>query len=144
MSADQENALQTALEQEIATYLNWDLRPEHSRADHNLAIYAAGLIAIITLRADESAAVLRIEEGSEPDERTPVAVVSAEGTERHVTNAEYDALANLTANLCDSNTAAWHPLCSHVDNRHGVYHLDLTKARQAGLDLLARNATPAK
>ncbi|MFK0179657.1 hypothetical protein ACIQVR_27225 [Streptomyces xanthochromogenes] len=40
-------------------------------------------------------------------------------------------------NLVDDNAVAWHPLCSRVD-RHGVCHLDLVKARDAGTALLAK------
>ncbi|MFC8125477.1 hypothetical protein [Streptomyces sp. NPDC057302] len=67
-------------------------------------------------------------------------MLAAEGD---LTDDESDELVDYVGNLFDSSAAAWHPLCSHVDIRHGLYHLDLGKARQAGI-VLARRAASAK
>jgi hypothetical protein len=142
---DQESALLEALNREFAVYdISKEMPGQRAEADHDIAVYAAAVIALIVRRHDQGAAGLVIDEGMDPDERIAGAVLSAEGAERDLTEDEADGLDALTGNLCDGNSAAWHPLCSHVDDRHGVFHLDLDKAHQAGLDLLARRAPSAK
>ncbi|MFD4475936.1 hypothetical protein ACFWPU_07455 [Streptomyces sp. NPDC058471] len=66
----------------------------------------------------------------------------AEGAERDLTYDESDELVDYVGDLYDSNAAARHPLCSHVDIRHGLYHLDLGKARQAEIVLARRASLP--
>jgi hypothetical protein len=60
-------------------------------------------------RHDKGAAGLVVDEGMDPDERIASAVLSAEGAERDLTDDESDDLGALTGNLCDANSAAWHP-----------------------------------
>ncbi|MFI6282875.1 hypothetical protein [Streptomyces sp. NPDC050988] len=142
---DQESALLEALNREFAVYdISKEMPGQRAEADHDIAVYAAAVIALIMRRHDKGAAGLVIDEGMDPDERVASAVLSAEGAERDLTEAESDDLGALTGSLCDGNSAAWYPLCSHVDDRHGVFRLDLDRAHQAGLDLLARRAPSAK
>ncbi|MFJ9580873.1 hypothetical protein ACIRQF_31350 [Streptomyces sp. NPDC101191] len=142
---DLESALLEALNREIAVYdVSEELPGQRAEADHDIAVYTAAVVALIVRRHDKGAACLVIDEGMDPDERVADAVLSAEGAERDLTEDESDNLGVLTGNFSDRNSAAWHPLCRHVDDRHGVFHLDLDKASKAGLDLLARRAASAK
>ncbi|MFF7953913.1 hypothetical protein [Streptomyces griseorubiginosus] len=142
---DQESALLEALNREIAVYdVSEEMPGKRAEADHDIAVYSAAVVALIVRRNDKGAARLVIDEGMDPDERVAKTVLSAEGAERDLTEDEFDNLGTLIGNFCDRNSTAWHPLCSHVDDRHGVFHLDLNKASKAGLDLLARRATSVK
>ncbi|WP_181800372.1 hypothetical protein [Streptomyces ipomoeae] len=144
MPVDEESALLEALNQEIAVYQAAELLPaQRALADQDLALCSAALIAHTLQRHDRGAAAVRIDEDCDPDERFASAVVSAEGAERDLTDAESDDLGALACNLTDGNALAWRPLCGHVDDRRGVYYLQLDAARQAGRELLARRAAPS-
>ncbi|MEJ8654705.1 hypothetical protein WKI65_43405 [Streptomyces sp. MS1.AVA.3] len=145
MAAGEEGALLEALGQEMATYHFAALLPEQQAlADRELARCSAAVVAHTLLRHDAAVAAVRIEEGGLPDERCASTVISAEGAERDLTDAESDDLGRVDANLMDSNADAWYPLCREVDERSGVFILDVGKALGAGRDMLARRTTPSR
>ncbi|WP_435058455.1 hypothetical protein [Streptomyces sp. bgisy060] len=145
MAADEEAALREVLDEEIATYQIAELLPEQrASADLELARCSAALIAHALLRHDRAVAAVRIEEDNDPDERYTSAAISAEGAERDLTDEESDDISGLDSNLTDSNAAAWHPLCRDVDDRHGVYVLDVARAMEAGRDVLTRRAAASR
>ncbi|MFJ8676831.1 hypothetical protein [Streptomyces sp. NPDC093589] len=130
-----EAAIRTALHEALTAYHG----TSSAAADHALAVYSCSLAAHLVLRHDPHAVALVIEEGDYPNWRSARGVVGADGTVRPLTDDEDDGLddADAVHNLVDGNATAWRPLCSHVDN-HGVYHLDIVKARDAGTALLAK------
>ncbi|MFH8295038.1 hypothetical protein [Streptomyces sp. NPDC018059] len=141
MATDDEAALNDVLDEEILTYQIAELLPEQrASADLELARCSAALIAHVLLRHDRAVAAVRIEENGDPDERIASAAISAEGAERDLADEESDALDGLASNLMTSNAAAWQPLCRDVDDRRGVYVLDLARALEAGRDVLVRRA----
>jgi hypothetical protein len=142
MATTTEAALHTALHEAVTAYRTHGTHD----ADRALAVHSCSLAAHIVLRHDPHAVALVIEEGDYPNWRSARAVVGADGTVRPLTDDEDEDLddADAVHNLVDGNAYAWHPLCSRVDNQRGVYHLDLAKARQAGLDLLARRTTTSR
>ncbi|MDJ0465054.1 hypothetical protein [Streptomyces sp. H27-C3] len=145
MAADEEAALRDVLDEEILTYQVAELLPEQrAAADLELARCSAALVAHALLRHDRAVAAVRIEEDNDPDERFASAAISAEGAERDLTDEESDALSGLDSNLMASNAAAWHPLCRDVDDRGGVYVLDVARALAAGREVLARRAAPSR
>ncbi|MBT2509734.1 hypothetical protein J7I98_28460 [Streptomyces sp. ISL-98] len=143
--ATDEEALLAVLGEEILAYQIAELLPEQrAAADLELARCSAALVAHALLRHDSAVAAVRIEEDSDPDERYASAAISAEGAERDLTDAESDDLGGLDSNLMDSNAAAWHPLCRDVDDRHGVYVLDVAGALESGREVLARRASSSR
>ncbi|MFI8091492.1 hypothetical protein ACIF9R_24760 [Streptomyces sp. NPDC086080] len=48
-----------------------------------------------------------------------------------------DTLSAIPANLTDATADTWHALCTSVDERYGVYRLDLQAAMDAGRAALA-------
>ncbi|MEU3704764.1 hypothetical protein AB0E82_21050 [Streptomyces anulatus] len=144
MAADEE-ALTEALSEEIAAYQIAALLPEQrAAADLELARCSAALVAHVLLQHDSAVVAVRVEEGGDPDERLASAAISAEGAERDLTDRESDELDGLASNLMASNAAAWHPLCRDVDDRGGVYVLDVARALEAGRDVLARRTAPSR
>lgn len=130
-----EAAVRTALEEALAAYH----ASSSEAADHALAVYSCSLAAHVVLRHDPDAVALVIDEGDYPDWRSTRGVIGADGTVRPLTDDEDEDLedADPVRNLADGNASAWHPLCSHIDS-HGVCHLDLVKARDAGTALLGQ------
>jgi hypothetical protein len=143
--ATDEEALRAVLSEEIAAYQIAVLLPEQrAAADLELARCSAALVAHILLRHDSAVAAVRIEEDCDPDERYASAAISAEGAERDLTEGESDDLGGVESNLMNSNAAAWRPLCRDVDDRGGVYVLDVARALEAGRDVLARRTAPSR
>jgi hypothetical protein len=141
-STGTEAAVRTALHEALTAYH----ANGTTEADHALAMHSCSLAAHVVLRHNPHAVALVIEEGDYPNWRSARGVVGADGTVRPLTDDEDEDLddADAVHNLVDGNAYAWHPLCSRVDNQRGVYHLDLAKARQAGVDLLARRTTTSR
>ncbi|MYZ35030.1 MULTISPECIES: hypothetical protein [unclassified Streptomyces] len=133
-----EAAIRTALHEALTAYH----ATSSAAADHALAVYSCSLAAHVVLRHDPHAVALVIEEGDYPNWRSARGVVSVDGTVRPLTDDDDEDEdvedADAVHNLVDGNAAAWRPLCSRFDRRHGVYHLDLVKARDAGTSLLAK------
>lgn len=145
MTADEEAALLDVLNEEILAYQISELLPEQRAfADLEVARCSAALVAHTLLRHDSAVTAVRIEEDYDPDERYASAVISAEGAERDLTDAESGDLGGLDSNLMASNAAAWHPLCRDVDDRGGVYVLDVARALEAGRGVLARRTAPSQ
>lgn len=143
--ATDEEVLCEALNEEIAAYQITELLPEQRMAaDLELARCSAALIAHVLLRHDSAVAAVRIEDDCCPDERYASTVISTEGAERDLTDEELDDLDGVASNLAASNAAAWRPLCRDVDDRRGVYILDLVRALEAGRDVLARRAARSR
>ncbi|MEV7157152.1 hypothetical protein AB0N77_21390 [Streptomyces misionensis] len=130
-----EAAVRTALHEALTTYR----ATSSAAADQALAVYSCSLAAHVVLRHDPHAVALVIWEGDSPNWRSARSVVGADGAVRPLTDDEDDDLDEDDAvlNLVDGNAAAWRPLCSRFDDRNGEYHLDLVKARDAGITLLA-------
>lgn len=67
------------------------------------------------------------------------------GVEKPITPEADDALSAIPANLTDATAETWHALCTSVDERYGVYRLNLAAAIEAGgaaLALLDQAAPP--
>ncbi|MEW2434226.1 hypothetical protein AB0952_08595 [Streptomyces caniferus] len=130
-----EVAVRTALHEALTAYH----ATSSEAADRALAVYSCSLAAHVVLRHDPRAVALVVEEGDYPNWRSGRGLVGSDGTVRPLTDDENEDLddADAVHNLVDGNAAVWHPLCSYADN-HGVYHLDLVKARDAGTALLAQ------
>lgn len=143
--ATDEEALTEVLSEEIAAYQIAALLPEQrAAADLELARCSAALVAHVLLRHDSAVVAVRVEEDLDPDERFASAAISAEGAERDLTERESDELGGLPSNLTDGNAAAWHALCRDVDDRGGVYVLDVARVLAAGRDVLARRTAPSR
>jgi hypothetical protein len=131
----------TGAEAAIRTALHGALTAYHTTsseaADRALAVYSCSLAAHVVLRHDPHAVALVFEEGDYPDWRSARGVVGADGTVRPLTDDQDEDLDDAVHNLVDGNAVAWRRLCSGIDN-HGVYHLDLVKAKDAGTALLAK------
>ncbi|MDW4912599.1 hypothetical protein [Streptomyces californicus] len=59
------------------------------------------------------------------------------GVEKPITPAAADVLSAATANLTAATAGTWRVLCTTVNERYGVYQLDLATAIQAGAATLA-------
>ncbi|MEU4898250.1 DUF6884 domain-containing protein [Streptomyces sp. NPDC044780] len=139
----EELALWDALKAEQASHdAAGGVPPEHAPdTAEALAVLSAAIIGHIAGRFRKGAMSVRIDEGANPDERQVTRTYNINDVEQFVTKEMANALGHVAHNLTDDTARAWRPLGSSLNDKYGVFHLDLTKAMEAGRALLAQRAT---
>ncbi|MEV6133167.1 DUF3560 domain-containing protein [Streptomyces violaceusniger] len=139
----EELALWDALRAEQATYdAAGDVPPEHTPDTAEvLAVLSAAIIGHTAGRFRKGATAVRIDEGANPGDRQVTRTYNRNQVEQFATKEMTNALGHVAHNLTDDNARAWRPLCSSLNDKYRVFHLDLTKAMEAGRALLAQRAT---
>ncbi|MFC4507818.1 MULTISPECIES: hypothetical protein [Streptomyces] len=107
------------------------------------AVLSAAYIGHVITRYRTGATSVRLDEGSNDDERRVSRTYNVNGVEKPITPEATDALSAIPANLTDATADTWHALCTSVDERYGVYWLDLQAAMDAGRAALAADEEPA-
>ncbi|WP_327357825.1 hypothetical protein [Streptomyces sp. NBC_01304] len=105
--------------------------------EHAVAVLSAAYIGHVTTRYRPGAASVRLDEGSNDDERHVSRTYNVNGVEKPIATEADDMLSAIPANLTDATASTWHALCTSVDKRYGVYRLDLQAAMDAGRAALA-------
>lgn len=101
------------------------------------AVLSAAYIGHVITRYRPGATSVRLDEGSNDDERHVSRTYNVNGVEKPITTEADDTLSAIPANLTDATADTWHALCTSVDERYGVYWLDLQAAMDAGRAALA-------
>ncbi|MDX3020083.1 hypothetical protein [Streptomyces acidiscabies] len=110
--------------------------------DNAAAVLSAAYIGHVITRYRPGATSARLDEGSDEDERRVTRTYNMNGVEKPITTEARDTLTVIPANLTGATVDTWHPLCTLVDERYGVYHLDLQAAMDAGRAALAAGEQP--
>ncbi|MFD7537421.1 hypothetical protein [Streptomyces sp. NPDC059819] len=105
--------------------------------DNAAALLSAAYIGHVITRYRPGATSVRLDEGSNDDERHVSRTYNVNGVEKPITAEADDTLSTIPANLTDATADTWHALCTLVDKRYGVYWLDLQAAMDAGRAALA-------
>ncbi|MBL1115398.1 hypothetical protein JK364_23795 [Streptomyces sp. 110] len=105
--------------------------------ENAVAVLSAAYIGHVITRYRTGATSVRLDEGSNDDERHVSRTYNVNGVEKPITTEADDTLSAIPANLTDATADAWHTLCTSVDERYGVYQLDLQAAMDAGRAALA-------
>lgn len=101
------------------------------------AVLSAAYIGHVVTRHRPGATSVRLDEGTGQGDRRVTRTYNVNGVEKPITLAADDALSAVSANLTDATAETWHGLCTSVDERYGVYRLDLVAAIKAGTATLA-------
>ncbi|NUQ96175.1 MAG: hypothetical protein HOY79_06290 [Streptomyces sp.] len=101
------------------------------------AVLSAAYIGHVITRYRPGATSVRLDEGSNDDERHVSRTYNVNGVEKPITTEADDRLSGIPANLTDATADTWHALCTSVNERYGVYRLDLQAAMDAGRAVLA-------
>ncbi|MEU9267248.1 hypothetical protein AB0E04_17610 [Streptomyces sp. NPDC048251] len=101
------------------------------------AVLSAAYIGHVVTRHRPGATSVRLDEGTGEDERRVTRTYNVNGVEKPITPEADDALSAIPANLTAATADTWHALCTSVDERYGVYWLDLAAAIEAGAAALA-------
>lgn len=101
------------------------------------AVLTAAYISHVVTRQRPGAISARLDEGTNQDGRRVTRTYNVNGVEKPITPAAGAALSAIPANLTDATAETWHALCIWVDERSGVYQLDLAAAFEAGVATLA-------
>ncbi|MFE6939638.1 hypothetical protein [Streptomyces chartreusis] len=101
------------------------------------AVLSAAYIGHVITRYRPGATSVRLDEGSNDDERHVSRTYNVNDVEKPITTEAADTLAAIPANLTDATADIWHALCTSVNDRYGVYQLDLQAAMDAGRAVLA-------
>ncbi|MDX3694701.1 DNA cytosine methyltransferase [Streptomyces europaeiscabiei] len=101
------------------------------------AVLSAAYIGHVVTRHRPGATSARIDEGTGEDERRVTRTYNVNGVEKPITPEAKDALSAIPANLTTAMAETWHALCTSVNERYGVYWLDLAAAMEAGAAALA-------
>ncbi|TLS44861.1 hypothetical protein FE633_17060 [Streptomyces montanus] len=106
------------------------------------AVLSAAYIGHVITRYRTGATSVRLDEGPNEDERHVSRTYNVNGVEKPITTEADDTLLAIPANLTDATADTWHALCTSVDERYGVYQLDLQAAMDAGRAVLAADEEP--
>lgn len=101
------------------------------------AVLSAAYIGHVVTRHRPGATSVRLDEGVGQDNRRVTCTYNINGVEKPIVPAADEALSAVATNLTDATTKRWHALCTSVDERYGVYRLDLTAAIDAGATMFA-------
>ncbi|WP_434598279.1 recombinase family protein [Streptomyces sp. A5-4] len=101
------------------------------------AVLSAAYIGHVVTRHRPGATSVRLDEGPGEDEQRVTRTYNVNGVEKQVTPETANALSAIPANLTDATAETWHALCTSVDERYGVYQLNLAAAIEAGAAALA-------
>ncbi|MER6520039.1 hypothetical protein ABT246_24695 [Streptomyces sp. NPDC001553] len=101
------------------------------------AVLSAAYIGHVVTRHRPGATSVRLDEGAGQDNRRVTRTCNINGVEKPITPAADEALSAVSANLTDATAERWHALCTSMDERYGVYRLDLTAAIDAGATILS-------
>ncbi|MEV8544342.1 hypothetical protein [Streptomyces sp. NPDC051572] len=101
------------------------------------AVLSAAYIGHVVTRHRPGATSVRLDEGTGEDKRRVTRTYNVNGVEKPITPEADDALSAIPANLTDATAETWHALCTSVDERYGVYWLDLAAATEEGAAALA-------
>ncbi|WP_412075486.1 hypothetical protein ACLF6K_06065 [Streptomyces xanthophaeus] len=101
------------------------------------AVLSAACIGHVVTRHRPGATSVRLDENAGQDNRRVTRTYNINGVEKPITPAADEALSVVSANLTDATAERWHALCTSVDERYGVYRLDLTAAIDAGATMFA-------
>ncbi|MFJ9900551.1 hypothetical protein ACIQPR_45210 [Streptomyces sp. NPDC091280] len=105
------------------------------------AVLAAAYIGHVVTRYRPEATSVRLDEGPNEDERHVSRTYNVNGVEKPITTEADDTLSAIPTHLTDATACTWHALCTLVNERYGVYWLDLQAAMEAGRAVLAEFAT---
>ncbi|MEU5662037.1 hypothetical protein [Streptomyces longwoodensis] len=101
------------------------------------ATLSAAYIGHVVTRHRPGATSARLDAGTGKGDRRVTRTYNVNGVEKPITPEAADALAAAAANFTDATGETWHALCTTVNERYGVYQLDLVAAIQAGAATLA-------
>ncbi|MGW0670699.1 hypothetical protein [Streptomyces sp. NPDC002746] len=101
------------------------------------ALLSAAYIGHVVTRHRPGATAARLDEGTGKSDRRVTRTYNINGVEKPITPAADAALAAVTVNLTNATAETWNGLCTSVDERYGVYQLDLAAAIKAGTATLA-------
>ncbi|WP_189845414.1 hypothetical protein [Streptomyces umbrinus] len=110
--------------------------------ENGAAVLSAAYIGHVITRYRPGATSVRLDEGSNDDERHVSRTYNVNGVEKPITTEADDTLSAIPANLTDATADTWHPLCTSVVERYGVYWLDLLAAMDVGRAALAADQEP--
>ncbi|MFJ9378869.1 hypothetical protein [Streptomyces sp. NPDC101455] len=96
------------------------------------AVLSAAYIGHVVTRHRPGATSVRLDAGTGEDEPRVTRTYNVNGVEKPITPEAKDALSEISGNLTDATAETWHALCTSVDERYGVYWLDLAAAIEAG------------
>ncbi|MFF4409461.1 hypothetical protein [Streptomyces sp. NPDC001404] len=105
--------------------------------ENEVAVLSAAYIGHVITRHRPGATSVRLDEGSNDGERHVSRTYNVNGVEKPITTEADDTLSAIPANLTDATADTWYALCTSVDERYGVYRLDLQAAMDAGRAALA-------
>ncbi|MFI1408783.1 hypothetical protein ACH4Y0_02410 [Streptomyces sp. NPDC020707] len=109
--------------------------------ENTAAALSAAYIGHVISRYRPGATAVRLDTSSNDDERHASRTCNVNGVENPITTEANDTLSAIPANLTDATADIWHALCTWVNERYGVYQLDLQTAMDAGRAALAALAT---
>ncbi|MFF3730841.1 DNA cytosine methyltransferase [Streptomyces sp. NPDC002476] len=101
------------------------------------ATLSAAYIGHVVTRLRPGATSARLDGGTGRGDRRVTRTYNVNGVEKRITPAAADVLSAAAANLTDATVETWHALCTTVNERYGVYQLDLAAAIKAGTTTLA-------
>lgn len=101
------------------------------------AVLSAAYIGHVVTRHRPGATSVRLDEGTGEDERHVTRTYNVNGVEKPITPEAHVALSAIPVNLTDATAETWHALCTSMNERYGVYWLDLAAAIEAGAAALA-------
>ncbi|MER5984286.1 hypothetical protein [Streptomyces sp. NPDC001787] len=101
------------------------------------ATLSAAYIGHVVTRLRPGATSARLDGGTGRGDRRVTRTYNVNGVEKPITPAAADVLSAAAANLTDATAETWHALCTTVNERYGVYQLDLAAAIKAGTTTLA-------
>ncbi|MFJ1954428.1 hypothetical protein ACIOGT_24730 [Streptomyces microflavus] len=100
------------------------------------AVLSAAYIGHVVMRHRPGATSARLDEPTDRGDRRVTRTYNVNDVEKPITSAADEAVGEVAANLTDAAAVQWHTLCTWVDERHGVYQLDLAAAIDAGATVL--------
>ncbi|KAB7835915.1 hypothetical protein [Streptomyces mobaraensis] len=100
-------------------------------------VLSAAYIGHVVTRHRSGATSVRLDENAGRDGRCVTRTFNVNGVEKPIAPEAAAALSTVPAYLSDATAEIWHALCTSVDERYGVYRLDLGAAIDAGATALA-------
>ncbi|WP_331753493.1 DNA cytosine methyltransferase (plasmid) [Streptomyces sp. NBC_00637] len=115
----------------------WEALSAEGLDAETAAVLSAAYIGHVVTRHRPGATSVRLDKGTGKDERRVTRTYNVNGVEKPITPDADNALSAIPANLTDATAETWHALCTSVNERYGVYWLDLAAAIEAGAAALA-------